>query len=575
TLERTPKMTQALEIRALTLCKLNRFEDALNDASQIVKLLPRSSKGYLTCGKIFSFWNNPKGAYDVYLLGVKKVPKNDPDFSELLRREEKLRNKLDLPLPDVLKPENFQKVKDISIRNSTKKKKDSLLNGKDELSRNDLNFGRFYIPPEIFRHFFEYLSLAYRCKLTRVSRCWRSFLNHNRTLWRDLDLTNYPFISNPDLSILVSRSKDQLESLTLFNATKIKLTPTNLKLIRAMRSKKFKTIKLLGMSKIDFVEFTKTLEYYRASITTIVLESVPTTTNTVVNQILRTLTNLIKFSVAHNPQISDAAVTFKEQDGVKFQNKNLEILVIRGTEISNAGIQFIVNVFPKIHFLDIENIPTLTGHALVAISNLDELEGIKATGLGKSLITGQVQIDDALVNLLSQGTRLQNLVIQSCPWISNLPLMTFWNCKLRVLDLSSCVGISDEGILGMIGVNSCRDLTVLRLSRCPKITDITVIALADVLAKIQILDVSFNPAITDKSVIAMQKMSSLNIIELAGCNSITFFGINSLISLKNLVGSESVPLRLLNLNNCSGISVDGIREIRNLWPNLNLLYRFN
>ncbi|KAK9280232.1 hypothetical protein L1049_013919 [Liquidambar formosana] len=178
--------------------------------------------------------------------------------------------------------------------------------------------------------------------------------------------------------------------------------------------------------------------------------------------------------------------------------------------------------------------------------------------------------------LLSPCKSLRSLSVQNCPGFGNASLAILGKLcpHLQHLDLSGLHGITDAGFLLLlescesdlvkVNLSNCVNLTdkvvstmaklhgwtleLLNLDGCRKITDVSLVAIAENCLLLSDLNVS-NCAITDYgiSVLACAKKLNLQILSVSGC---------SLISDKSLpfLGKLGQTLLGLNLQHCNGIS---------------------
>ncbi|GAB2275470.1 Transcription factor COE2 [Dionaea muscipula] len=192
------------------------------------------------------------------------------------------------------------------------------------------------------------------------------------------------------------------------------------------------------------------------------------------------------------------------------------------------------------------------------------------------------------VSLPNSCTTLSSLSIRNCPGFGNINLGILAKMcpRLRFIDLSGLHGITDAGLLPLIGgcdaglvkvnlsgsINVTDEvvmsltklhggtLEVLNLDGCGKVTDASLVLIAEDCLLINELDVS-KCAITDFGIasLARSKHINLQILSLSGCSMASDKSFPFLVKLgQNLMG--------LNLHNCNAISrnvVDMLTEL--LW----------
>ncbi|KAK4369985.1 hypothetical protein RND71_009460 [Anisodus tanguticus] len=189
---------------------------------------------------------------------------------------------------------------------------------------------------------------------------------------------------------------------------------------------------------------------------------------------------------------------------------------------------------------------------------------------------------------LSPCESLRSLSIRSCPGFGSTSLAMVGNLcpQLHHLDLSGLTGITDAGLLpllesskaGLMKVNLTdylnltdevvfslarlhgETLELLNLDGCRKVTDASLVAIADSCPLLNDLGVS-KCSITDSGVAALSHgvQVNLQILSLSGCSMVTNKSVPSLKKLgESLVG--------LNLQHCNGVSSSKIELlVEDLW----------
>ncbi|XP_016445295.2 EIN3-binding F-box protein 1 [Nicotiana tabacum] len=220
---------------------------------------------------------------------------------------------------------------------------------------------------------------------------------------------------------------------------------------------------------------------------------------------------------------------------------------------------------------------------LNAVSNFGKL---KSLSLVKCMGVKDLPLQ---ASLLSPCESLRSLSIRSCPGFGSTSLaMVGTLCpQLHHLDLSGLTGITDAGLLpllemsskaGLVKVNltGCLNLTdevvlslarlhsetleVLNLDGCRKVTDASLVAIADNCPLLNDLDVS-KCSITDSGVAALSHgvQVNLQILSISGCSMVTNKSVPALKKLgESLVG--------LNLQHCNAISSSRVEIlVEDLW----------
>ncbi|PHT52322.1 EIN3-binding F-box protein 1 [Capsicum baccatum] len=261
---------------------------------------------------------------------------------------------------------------------------------------------------------------------------------------------------------------------------------------------------------------------------------------------------------------------------------NLKRMCIRKCCIvSDCGIVAFAKEAGSLECLNLEECNRITQIGILnAVSNCRKLKSL-------SLVKCMGIKDLALqTSLLYPCESLRSLSIRSCPGFGSTSLAMIGKLcpKLHKLDLSGLCGITDAGLLpllesceGLVKVNlsDCLNLTdqvvlslaarhgetleLLNLDGCRKVTDASLVAIADNCSLLNDLDVS-KCAITDSGVAALSRgvQVNLQVLSLSGCSMVSNKSVPSLKKLGEcLLG--------LNLQHCS-ISCSSVELlVEDLW----------
>lgn len=263
---------------------------------------------------------------------------------------------------------------------------------------------------------------------------------------------------------------------------------------------------------------------------------------------------------------------------------NLKSMCLRDCRIvSDAGLVAFARAAGSLENLLLEECHMITQRGILnAVSNCSKL---KSLSLVKCL---GVRDLPPQAFLLPPCNSLRSLSIRSCPGFGSTSLaMVGRLCpQLHHLDLSGLTRITDAGLrpllenaeAGLVKVNltNCLNLTnevvlslarlhgesleLLNLDGCRKITDASLVAIADNCPLLNDLDVS-KCSITDSGVAALSHGVQLNlqVLSLSGCPMVTNKSISSLKTLgESLIG--------LNLQHCNAISSSRVEAlVEDLW----------
>ncbi|KAJ4951560.1 hypothetical protein NE237_028392 [Protea cynaroides] len=263
---------------------------------------------------------------------------------------------------------------------------------------------------------------------------------------------------------------------------------------------------------------------------------------------------------------------------------NLKQLCIRKCSfLSDNGLAAFAKIAVSLECLQLEECNRITQRGVLgALSSC----GAKMKTLSLVKCMG---IKDMVLELpvLSPCESLRSLCIRNCPGFgtSSLAMVGKLCPQLQHIDLSGLCGITDAGILPLIGnceaglvkvnVSGCMNLTdavvkaiasrhggtlqLLNLDGCRKITDASLVAIAESCEILHDLDVS-KSAITDYGIATLSsaKQLDLQILSLSGCSNVTDKSIPPLGKLETLVG--------LNLQQCKSISSRAVELlVEHLW----------
>ena len=162
-----------LDKRAKAKAMSSHFTSAVEDALEIIKYLPTSSKGYLRAGEFFVMQGNQLKAAEIYAQGQVAVNKSDPLYFKLVEGEKQ------------------------AVEQSKKRI--------DMISR---------MPLETTSYIFERLSLATLAACINVSKIWRERLYKCASAWETLTSTGSN-CSNATICHAIASIGKHVRTLTL------------------------------------------------------------------------------------------------------------------------------------------------------------------------------------------------------------------------------------------------------------------------------------------------------------------------------------------------------------------------
>lgn len=252
--------------------------------------------------------------------------------------------------------------------------------------------------------------------------------------------------------------------------------------------------------------------------------------------------------------------------------------------ISDDGLQVFSKIARTLEGLQLEECNRITISGIISSltnheSNLKSLVLVKCSGIKDTALR---------FPLLSHGSSLRRLSIcnstgfgaaslatigRLCTQLQQLDLVGLYGLTDAVLiplvesceglvkvNLSRCSNLTDESVLALTRLHRAT-LQLLNLDGCRKITDHSLMVIAENLLVLNELDVSHS-AVSDCGLAALahaRHINQLQILSLSGCCEITSRSLPFLEKMgKKLVG--------LNLKNCNSISNSSIEVlVENLW----------
>jgi F-box/leucine-rich repeat protein 2/20 len=227
---------------------------------------------------------------------------------------------------------------------------------------------------------------------------------------------------------------------------------------------------------------------------------------------------------------------------------NLTTLFISGKGLTDSGLTALADHCRKLRRLRLRNVCKTPGFStqsleiLAAACDLTELAlecmphisdqlvqsvTAKCRHLSVFSVCGSVGITDTGIRHVARNCaeNLQDLDISKCPALTDISLVALGRIcpQLCALDVTHCVNVSAEGI-GSI-VRNCGKLTALSCASCRCVTDNVLLQIGQHCRALRELDLSGCPLITDVGVSAMaEQCSQLVSIDLHNCRRISSAG---------------------------------------------------
>lgn len=283
--------------------------------------------------------------------------------------------------------------------------------------------------------------------------------------------------------------------------------------------------------------------------------------------------------------------------------------------VTDQGLQAVVKGCPNLKYVSLKKCAYISDSGLIASAKsasslervqLEECHRVTQCGffgllvhcaktlksLSVSNCMGIKDLDrEARYPPLPLSESLLLLSVKNCPLFgdTNLAMLAKLCPNLNHIELSGLQGITDEGLLPLlkgcdsglstVNLSKCPQLTdkvicsltemhgwtleVLNLDSCHHISDKSLVAIAENCPMLNDLDISHS-AVSDLGVAALDQVN-LQILSLAGCPNVSN---RSLPALREL----GLSLLGLNLQNCKGISSNGVHLLNEYLSKCDILY---
>ncbi|KAK9700524.1 hypothetical protein K7432_012150 [Basidiobolus ranarum] len=209
------------------------------------------------------------------------------------------------------------------------------------------------------------------------------------------------------------------------------------------------------------------------------------------------------------------------------------------------------------------------------------LIGLKCSRVESVNLAGCHEITDSTIISISEGCRsLKQLRISDCSSVTHKSILTLvLNCpRLQWLDIARIGSMSDRCVRAI--ADTCRELEWINLARPsffhalfphsasniallpeePDISDDTIHRLVTNCPRLQLLDISYVPSITNSSIESISEHASqLVCLTIIGCRQITAEALRSLAKLRKRAGR----LGCITMGDSPNLSEENIEEITN------------
>ncbi|KAF9291080.1 SCF ubiquitin ligase complex subunit [Mortierella alpina] len=275
------------------------------------------------------------------------------------------------------------------------------------------------------------------------------------------------------------------------------------------------------------------------------LSDVPAVTDTVLEHVARHCPKLHTLYLAGCAQLTDDSIVRLAARCRSLKRIKLSQCVL----LTDRSVLALTQHCPQLMEMDVTNCSLMTNSAIQSVFKaLPQVRDINMTLLANLT-------DQAFASVpLGTGTSpaIASLSYLPSPTLSSSPTVVRFD-QLRVLNLTSCVHITDETLARIIpAAPRLRNLTLtkcdritdvgasiikvlgkhlhyLHLGHCSRLTDKAITTLAQYCTRIRYLDLACCSKLTDAAVFAMAQLPKLRRIGLVKCSNITDHGIYAIL----------------------------------------------
>ncbi|ODV92916.1 hypothetical protein CANCADRAFT_30926 [Tortispora caseinolytica NRRL Y-17796] len=264
----------------------------------------------------------------------------------------------------------------------------------------------------------------------------------------------------------------------------------------------------------------------------------------------------------------------------------LTLTLTRCINLDDNTLYGIVSKCPNLRRLDVKGCDLITWRSIEAVTRLCPL--LKSFSFGNIQFSLPAEMLETILIRLTTLRELNLSLIRSLSnqTLSNLPVGVTFR-KLRIIDLSGCSDLSDQGVLHIVQSAPClsrvslgkcnltdkglsylsklaSELHLVSLAHCTAITDEGVNVLVRSCTRIRYLDFTSCIHLTDNCVRSISELPKLRRLGLVRCGRITD---TSLYFLRRRTFAENT-LERLHLSYCERLSIPGLLELLNCAPRL-------
>ena len=383
-----------------------------------------------------------------------------------------------------------------------------------------------------------------RLRISRVCQYWRGVVKGTTLLWREVDLEAYSRkIDKKSLEIIINITKDRIFKLSLKNCSLI----SDLKSLITHRCRKMISLNLSG-TRVGSSALIDALKCMGKSLQELIL--VDTRTDDLcLRRIFDICRDLKVLNVSKCPLITNEGFTICD----KFKQANVsltlvELQVTHMPDLSNITISRLVNAAPSICGIDLTGCSKISSHVL---NILAQYSGWKWMVFGGNSFTS-TEFKQNFCKLISICSNLERLELPNTPHLDDSMLLVIGkSCpKLGHINFKGCAHISGAGLVKL----SKLFLININVSKCPKISQDSILMLLESNTCIQILEVS---SVSDKLLEMVKQNVNMRSLSISD-GSITNRGIIDLIE------KPGIKWENLHFSNCQKLSREAVSHLSSL-----------
>ena len=204
----------------------------------------------------------------------------------------------------------------------------------------------------------------------------------------------------------------------------------------------------------------------------------------------------------------------------------IQVLIIPGTNITDQALKNCAKFLSNLRHLD--------------VSNCDNIG------------------DEGLTDLFLECNKLEYIDLSSSKISDNTIKALMLSCRLiKQIILFKCSSLTDLACHHISNTSVAVDILGISVSKCYGLSDAGVMMLAKSLKSLNYLDVSHVETITDRTLIAVaENMTCISVINTSWCKLVTDVGVNTL-------AAKCSYLRELHIRECYRVSEEAITNIKN------------